>query len=145
MNHRLRCCDWLVPGISTLLMACAVAAIASPATAAAPVASPALATSAASASGSPHSMGLRADPRKPQPGPTWLVDINSASLKDLKTLPGIGDPEADRIIANRPYLTKTELVSKNVLPMGSYLSLKKKIVAMQKFKPAAQAPAKAKS
>ena len=36
--------------------------------------------------------------------PIKLVDINSASRKELKTLPGIGDAEADKIIAARPYL-----------------------------------------
>lgn len=64
--------------------------------------------------------------------PVKLVDINSASRKELKTLPGIGDAEADKIIANRPYLTKTDLVDKNVLPVGPYLSLKNRIIAMQK-------------
>jgi DNA uptake protein ComE-like DNA-binding protein len=65
-------------------------------------------------------------------GPATLVDINSAGRKELKTLPGIGDAEANKIIANRPYLSKTELVSKNVLPVGPYLELKNRIIAMQK-------------
>jgi DNA uptake protein ComE-like DNA-binding protein len=65
-------------------------------------------------------------------GPVALVDINSASRKQLKTLPGIGDAEANKIIANRPYLSKTELVSKNVLPVGPYVSLKNRVIAMQK-------------
>ncbi|MEO7707389.1 MAG: helix-hairpin-helix domain-containing protein [Caldimonas sp.] len=64
-----------------------------------------------------------------------LVDINSAARSELTTLPGIGPAEAERIIANRPYLTKTELVTKQVLPVGPYLSLKNQVVAMQKFKP----------
>ena len=48
------------------------------------------------------------------------------------TLPGIGAAEAGRIIANRPYLTKTELVTKNVLPVGPFLSIKNLVVAMPK-------------
>ncbi len=68
--------------------------------------------------------------KRPAPPPAHLVDLNSAGAKELKTLPGIGDAEAEKIIANRPYLTKTELVSKNVLPTGSYMSLKKLVVAM---------------
>ena len=58
------------------------------------------------------------------------VDLNSASRKELMTLPGIGAEEAGRIIANRPYLTKTDLVTKNVLPVGPFLSLKYLVVAM---------------
>jgi DNA uptake protein ComE-like DNA-binding protein len=67
--------------------------------------------------------------------PIKLVDINSASRQELKTLPGIGDAEADKIIAGRPYLTKVDLVTKNVLPQGPYVSLKDRIVATQKGPP----------
>jgi predicted DNA-binding helix-hairpin-helix protein len=64
-----------------------------------------------------------------------VVDINSASRKELMTLPGIGTAEADKIIANRPYLTKTELVTKGVLPTGPFLSLKRQVVALHKAPP----------
>ncbi len=63
--------------------------------------------------------------------PVKLVDINSASRAELKTLPGIGDAEADRIVAHRPYLSKTELASKNVLPLGPFVSLRRRVVALQ--------------
>jgi len=77
-----------------------------------------------------------AAPGKAASGATvWLVDINSASRKELMTLPGIGAAQADKIVANRPYLTKTELVSKNVLPVGPYVSIKSRIVAMPPAKP----------
>ena len=68
-------------------------------------------------------------------GPTVVehyVDLNSASRKELMTLPGIGKAEADRIVANRPYLVKTDLVSKNVLTVGPFLSIKHLVVAMPK-------------
>ena len=58
------------------------------------------------------------------------VDLNSASRKELMTLPGIGAAEAARIVENRPYRTKTELVTKNVLPVGPFLSLRGLVVAM---------------
>jgi DNA uptake protein ComE-like DNA-binding protein len=64
-----------------------------------------------------------------------LVDINSANREKLKTLPGIGDAEADRIIAGRPYLTKEDLAVNKVLPTGVYLSLKRLIIAKQTGKP----------
>ena len=66
------------------------------------------------------------------------VDLNSASRKELMTLPGVGRTEAERIVANRPYLTKTELVSKNVMTVGPFLSLRHLVVAM----PAATAKGK---
>jgi competence protein ComEA len=68
--------------------------------------------------------------KKPSPASRHLVDINSASRKELKTLPGIGDAEADKIIAGRPYLTKTELVSKGALQTGPFLSVRHLVVAM---------------
>lgn len=67
--------------------------------------------------------------------PAKLIDINSAPRAALKTLPGIGDVEADRIVACRPFLTKTELVTKKVIPAGPYLSLKDRVIAMQRGKP----------
>ena len=67
--------------------------------------------------------------------PVTLVDINSASRAELKTLPGIGAAEADQIIAGRPYLSKADLAVKNVIPTGVYLSLKTRIIAKQKTRP----------
>lgn len=58
------------------------------------------------------------------------VDINRASRTQLKTLPGIGNAEADRIVAGRPYLSKADLVSNKVLPAGVYLSIKNRIIAL---------------
>jgi DNA uptake protein ComE-like DNA-binding protein len=69
------------------------------------------------------------------PRPAKLIDLNSASRAELKTLPGIGDPEAARIIANRPFLTKGELVTKKVIPTGPYLSLKNRVMALPKSPP----------
>jgi DNA uptake protein ComE-like DNA-binding protein len=66
-----------------------------------------------------------------RPAPVqYYVDLNSASRKELMTLPGIGASEASRIIAKRPYLVKTELVTKDVLPIGPFVSLKHLVVAM---------------
>lgn len=70
--------------------------------------------------------------------PVKLVDINSASRAELKTLPGIGDAEADRIVAHRPYLTKTELADKNVLPLGPFISVRRRVVALQATTPASR-------
>ena len=94
---------------------------------------------AASAPASPHAVpGLlpRATKQNAAPAaPVKLVDINSANRKELMTLPGIGAAEAARIVANRPYMTKTELVTKGVLPTGPFLALKYQVVAMHYTKP----------
>lgn len=63
------------------------------------------------------------------------VDINLASASELKTLPGIGDAEASRIIANRPYMTKTGLVEKKVLELAAYDALKQRIVVVHTTPP----------
>lgn len=70
--------------------------------------------------------------RKGQPAaPVKPIDINSASRAQLKTLPGIGDAEADQIIAGRPYLSKVHLVTEAGLPTGVYVSIRRQIVAVQ--------------
>ena len=61
-----------------------------------------------------------------------LVDINSASKKELMTLPGISDAEADKIIAGRPYLSKAKLVTKNIISGAAYANLKGLVIAKQK-------------
>lgn len=69
-----------------------------------------------------------------------LIDINSASRAQLKTLPGIGDAEAVRIVAGRPYLSKGSLVTAGVIPAGVYQSIRHRIVAIQKSPPGHPAP-----
>lgn len=56
------------------------------------------------------------------------VDINNATREQLKKLPGIGDAEADKIIAGRPYLSKANLVTHNIIDRGVYENIKRKIV-----------------
>jgi DNA uptake protein ComE-like DNA-binding protein len=59
------------------------------------------------------------------------VDINSASKEDLMKLPGVDDATADKIIAARPFTSRSELVSKNILTKAQYAKLSSKITAKQ--------------
>ncbi|MGC1784930.1 MAG: helix-hairpin-helix domain-containing protein [Acidobacteriaceae bacterium] len=57
------------------------------------------------------------------------VDINTASADRLKSLPGIGDTYARRIIAGRPYSSKDQLVSRGILPRSVYDNVKNNLIA----------------
>ena len=99
------------------------------------IALPTLAAPSTSTAAADAHAGAAASPPLPRRAPAVVehyVDLNSASTKELMTLPGIGAAEAARIVANRPYLTKTELVTKNVLPVGPFLSVRHLVVAMPK-------------
>ena len=56
-----------------------------------------------------------------------LLDLNSATIFELKELIGIGEALANRIIENRPYLTKMDLVGRRVIPDGTYNQIKHSI------------------
>jgi DNA uptake protein ComE-like DNA-binding protein len=52
------------------------------------------------------------------------IDINTASLTQLKTLKGINDEKAQRIIATRPHLHADSLVLKEALNIQELESIK---------------------
>jgi len=58
-----------------------------------------------------------------------LMDINTATAEQLKTLPGIGDNYASRIIAGRPYTGKNQLVQHGILPQNIYAGISSQIIA----------------
>jgi len=59
------------------------------------------------------------------------MNINKASVNDLVLLLGLKQEEADRIISNRPYRVKGELVAKNVLPKETFDLIKDRISVSQ--------------
>jgi competence protein ComEA len=69
----------------------------------------------------------KADAKKSEP-----MDINSASEKELATLPGIGEARAKAIVKGRPYKGKDELATKKIVPQKVYDDIKDKIIAKQK-------------
>lgn len=85
--------------------------------------------------------GLPAHPPVPRPvasrpagakpaEPRERLDINSARREQLKTLAYVGDAEADRIIAARPYLTSADIVARAGIPAGIYLANRGAMVAV---------------
>jgi len=58
-----------------------------------------------------------------------LLDINTATPTQLKSLPGMGDVYVRRIIAGRPYTAKNQLVLRGVLPQAAYEQISARIVA----------------
>jgi DNA uptake protein ComE-like DNA-binding protein len=61
-----------------------------------------------------------------------FIDINTATAEQLKSLPGIGEAEAEHIIKGRPYEREEELVQRKIIPWTVYEQIKNKIVAKQK-------------
>ena len=57
------------------------------------------------------------------------LDINTATKEELDALPGIGEAYSQKIIDNRPYRAKNELLTKKVVPRNTYEKIKNEIVA----------------
>lgn len=59
------------------------------------------------------------------------IDINRASADELRKIDGIGEARSAAIIKGRPYRSKDELVSKNIIPKSVYDKIKERIIAKQ--------------
>lgn len=58
-----------------------------------------------------------------------VMNINNASVADLKSLPGVGDVTAQKIIDGRPYGSVNELLEKKIVGSATYDKIKDKIAA----------------
>ena len=57
------------------------------------------------------------------------LDLNTASREQLRSLPGMTEGEADRVIAGRPYDEPRDLVTRHILPKDEYDKIADQITA----------------
>jgi DNA uptake protein ComE-like DNA-binding protein len=55
------------------------------------------------------------------------IKINSATLKELTTLPGVGTAIARKVVENRPYKSAEDLIAKVEIPTGDWLTIANKL------------------
>jgi len=55
------------------------------------------------------------------------LDLNTASLEELRMVPGINEATAKKIVESRPYARADELVTKKVLSKAAYDNIKEHI------------------
>lgn len=58
-----------------------------------------------------------------------LLDLNTATVEQLNSLPGMGAIYSRRVIAGRPYHAKNQLVRRGILPAEEYARIRGLIVA----------------
>ncbi len=56
-----------------------------------------------------------------------IISLNSASISELESLPGIGPSTAQKIVDNRPYSDINELLGKKVVGRATFEKIKDKI------------------
>jgi len=84
------------------------------------------ATATPTATISPSQLSSGAVPAAPAAASTSM-NINKVSANDMILFLGLKQDEADRIVSNRPYRVKGELVAKNVVPKETFDLIKDRI------------------
>jgi len=82
--------------------------------------------SASSVSPAPSGVPAPLAMKDSQPMPSSM-NVNKASAGDMVLVLGLSKEVADRIVANRPYRVKGELVAKNVVPKDTFDLIKERI------------------
>ena len=59
------------------------------------------------------------------------LDLNTASLAELESVPAIGKTYAQKIVNGRPYKMKSDLRSRKIVPHAVYKKIQDQIVAKQ--------------
>lgn len=89
-----------------------------------------------SSPGAPSLVATKSTP-KPLPSPVAVplnetatpVNINTASANDLELFLGLTKEVADKVVSNRPYRLRGELISKKVVPKATFDVIKDRITA----------------
>ena len=55
------------------------------------------------------------------------IDVNTASIRELQQLPGIGPELAERVVRHRPYHKLDELIARKVLGRKEFARIKERI------------------
>ncbi|OAM88270.1 helix-hairpin-helix domain-containing protein [Termitidicoccus mucosus] len=82
------------------------------------------------AQSAPAPAPAKAKTEKKAKGPA-KVDLNTATKEQLAKLPGLDEAAADKIIAARPFASKTQLKSKKLVSDETYESVKNLVIASQ--------------
>ncbi len=110
---------------AALLIGAAGAAFAQKQEAPKPAAAPAVKPAAA------PTPAAKADAKAAPAAEAKPMDINTASEKDLASLPKIGEARAKAIVKGRPYNGKDDLINKKIIPQDAYDAIKDSIIAKQ--------------
>jgi len=69
------------------------------------------------------SMYGRVIPHRPPTG----IDLNRATAEQIAGLPGLSEADAERIVGNRPYATKDDLVRRGVLSEERFEAIQNRV------------------
>jgi len=96
------------------------------------IATPVLAQTATSPSAASPATPAKPPMTADAPRSGAAVDINTATAAELKSLPGMTEADATKLIQARPYRDVNELVSKKVVPETEFARIKDRITVHPK-------------